>query len=323
MQIYAAGWCLQSPAINYFKKFLKINASRVFLKGIIYPKKIPASIEEIPVLDFDEFIDLPATHSSKIIECHLPDNKTLSEDFHQYFTKIGLTVVKISDFCNQIVDNDLENKWILPFNGISTSDIRRIRKIDPPSFLAENFFDTKSSDIFQALDNALRHSRWDSMMSFDKGETLDEALLESLLLMQKAVGPHNYRILEAPQIFLNALLKLKHRPDHHAFKIIMTRDKSALLGEQLAFYQKCFKNDLVIEEYESPNLGGTIYLSNTATPILQRASNDLTMRNAIFIMRRSIIDHHTLIHSSGHRKFRIALRQPDTQYQHLVASFIA
>ena len=52
MKIYAAGWALQSPALNIFKHFLRLNPA-VEISGIIYPKKIPNHIDGIPVLDFD------------------------------------------------------------------------------------------------------------------------------------------------------------------------------------------------------------------------------------------------------------------------------
>src|SRR5256885_6088549 len=78
MQIYAAGWALQTPILNHFKRFLKINSHHLKLSGIVYPKKIPSNIEGIPVFDFNEVLER-IDPSTIFIECYLRSEEHTSE----------------------------------------------------------------------------------------------------------------------------------------------------------------------------------------------------------------------------------------------------
>lgn len=184
MQIYAAGWALQTPILNHFKRFLKSNPHHLSLSGIVYPNKIPSAIEGIPVLDFNEVLK-ELVSPAIFIECFLPSNQNLSTDFQKFFQKNNIKSIKLPDFLNSLIGDDNENILTLPFQRISTADLRSLRKYPAPSFIGGNFLDPESFTTAQTLHSVLCQSKWEALMSFDKDKSLYQTLLESLSLIQK------------------------------------------------------------------------------------------------------------------------------------------
>lgn len=323
MQFYTAGWALQNPALNYFKTFLKINDGIISTKGIIYPKKIPSNIENISILDFQDVLNEIST-SDTIIDCIHPINKQLAEEIYNFLQKNGFTITSISDFIANIIENDSENLWKLPFHEISTADIREIQKTPTLKLLSSNFLDHQSYEVALALDTALRNSLWEGLLAFDKDETLDQAVLESLTLMQKICPPQIYHILDNSVFFLNELIKLQQIQNNNDYKIILGNDLVSNMGDYFKFYAECFKNRIFNDttNIEINDETKITYLSKSAQPIINKIQNRLPIKSAIFIMQRSIIDYYDLVNSLGKDSFRVALRQPDTQHTHLVASLI-
>lgn len=313
---------MQAPILNHFKHFLKSNPHHLTLSGIVYPQKIPSAIEGIPVLDFEEILN-ESTSPIIFIECFLPSNQKLSSDFQKFFQENDIKSMKISDLLNSLISNDSENTLNIPFHGISTADLRALHNATPPSFIGGKFLDPESFTIAKTLHSIFCQSRWEELMGFDKDKSLHQTLLDSLSLIQKTRAPHNYQIIDSPQLFLGTLLKLRHLNEDQPFTVTLTSTLAAQLGESLEFHEKCFNKSLIITDDATENPDTTAYLSGCASFMHQRLGDNLPTPTALMIMRRSILDYHSLASAFEEQEFRISLRQVDTQPEHLIAAFFS
>src|SRR4051812_32858308 len=116
MKTFTAGWALQKPDQNYFKKFLHIN--NISIDGIIYPKKIPKDIEGIPVLDFDDARDL-VTPDDLVLD--IGDNPELQGELDTFFTAKGVERVGIPAYLDRLISEDQHDALQLPVAGIQSS----------------------------------------------------------------------------------------------------------------------------------------------------------------------------------------------------------
>ncbi|ABX33254.1 hypothetical protein Daci_0608 [Delftia acidovorans SPH-1] len=322
MQIYAAGWALQTPILNHFKRFLKINSHHLKLSGIVYPKKIPSNIEGIPVFDFNEVLER-IDPSTIFIECYLPSNQELSKDFSNFFQKNNINSQKISEFLRTIIEKDSQELISTPFKHISATDIRSLHKFTPPSFISGNFLDPESYTTANTLHSIFHNSKWDALMEFDNDNSLGQFLINSLSFVQKTRFPKNYQIINSPILFLDSLIKIRQLNDSESFNIIINSTVADQLGNSLEFYKNIFQNHLTIANQPAENSESTAYLSNSTSFMYQRIKSNLQTSTAVMLMQRSIIDYHNLAQALEGQNFRISLRQVDTQPEHLISTLFS
>lgn len=324
-EIYSACWALQDPALNDFKRFLRLNAERLRMAGIIYPSKIPDTIEGIAVLDFQEALaKIPA--GTPLLDCTHADAAhtsalMLREKFQYFSRRHKYPLIPIAQWLCTLAQDDVHNALRWPIPEVSSADLRALRAAPAPALLEGHFLDTESYRTALTLDHALRTAQWERMLAFDQDNTPAQALQETLLLVHQVRAPRRYRILSAPLRFLDALLQFQQAQRDFSIHL----HHSLLQGiapHQLAFYAQCFKGRLHIEETTSADDASTACLSESAVAIIEQIKDGQSTPCAVFGMARSLLDHHDLGAALGTQNHRISLRQPDTQFSHLMASLI-
>lgn len=324
-ELYSACWALQDPALNDFKRFLRLNAEQLRMSGIIYPTKIPDAIEGIAVLDFQEalakipagtpLLDCMHSNATQASALKLRAEVELFSRVHQY------PLIPIAQLLRTLIQDDAQNTLQWPMAGVSSDDLRSLLAAPVPALLTGHFLDAESCLVALALDHTLRTAEWERMLAFDKDETPEQSLQETLHLVYQVRGPQRFRILSAPLRFLNALLQFQQVQRDFSIHLHCSL-LQGIAPHQLAFYAQSFKGRLHIEETASEDDANTVLLSESAAAITQRIKDDQSTSCAIFGMTRSLLDHHDLCTVLGTRNYRISLRQPDTQFSHLMASLI-
>lgn len=317
MKTFAAGWTLQKPDQNYFKKFIHLND--ISIDGIIYPKKIPQDIEGIPVLDFEDARDR-VTPDDLVLD--VGDNPELKAELDAFFTAKGIDRVAIPAYLDRLITDDRHDALQLPVAGMRSSDIRHLKSTPPQGRFDEHFVDTASYDVASRLDGIFRHSQWQKLVQFDCDDTPGLVLLDILLDLNKQGLVKHLRVHDTPREFLDAILKLKLHDPKASFAVSVSDHAFAELGGRAEFYRRSLADCMVPF---TGALAGTdpasIMLTGSIDAIVA-ASVHGPLPSAICFMPRSIIDHVALRNAFGERQYRILLRQPDTMAQHLIAAIL-
>ncbi|MDM0027656.1 hypothetical protein [Variovorax saccharolyticus] len=315
MKIYAAGWVLQSPALNFFKRFLHFND--IVLAGIIYPKRIPPDLEGIPVLNFEEAREVLA-RDDIVLQCALDTevNKPLLRSFSDFFSELGLVTTSVADFVNGLISDDSGNRLRLPFAGVSSADIKALRQGAEPVFVDGDFFDFESYEVARRLDAVLRSSDWKRMLDFDHDETLESGLLDVISQIHGAGFAGGYKVVDSPRLFLNALIQMRLQDASASFHLELSEAALHELGPRREFYERCFRDCLGGE-----SKGTTLLLSGSADAVIEPAQAGRA-QPAICVMKRSLVDHAALKRALGKTAHRVLLRQPDTELSHLISALI-
>lgn len=318
MKIYAAGWVLQSPALNFFKKFLRLNPN-VCVSGIVYPKKIPEDIEGIPVIDFD-CAQRIILHGDVVLDCHRPGpNDGLHAAFVEFFESQGLRMTSVVDFLGSLVERDRENGLRFPVDGVNSQDIRDLQTATPFALVADRFADLESFEVASRLDGIARSSDWDGMLAFDRDETPEDALFDVISKLHEFSLPTRFRVLDAADVFLSALLNLRVRRPEASFSVELTQSRAGEMGSRFEFYRRSLKID---EATTVANSKDVVLLGGETGTILAAYKRDKKVSPSIFFMRRSILDYRRFRRSLGTQECRILLRQPDTSPENLVAAVL-
>jgi len=315
MAIYASGWVLQIPALNFFKKFLRLNPS-VSLSGIIYPKKIPEDIDGIPVFDFDHAKKIIAP-GDIVLDCHRPGpNDLLHAAFQEFFSTLNISMTSVSDFLGSLIQKDHENRLRIPVDGVQSRDIHDLLKEAPFEFVKDKFADLQSFEVAKKLDEIARSSDWDNMLVFDKDEIPEEGLFDVISDLYR-LGPSRrcFRVLEMEDVFLNALLKLRVQHPEAPFSVELAESVLEALGPRCEFYRRSLRISEISDSQNELLLGAT----NTISAACSQEKRALP---SIFFMPRSILDCRRFLHSLKGAEYRVMLRQPDTSPSSLIAALM-
>lgn len=318
MRVFASGWALQSPALNFFKKFLRSNP-HVSLAGIVYPSKIPEDIEGVPVLDFDD-ARRTITPDDIVLNCNRSPIGDLSlyHTLVEFFASIGIELTEVNNFVSSLVEEDAKNLLRFPVEGVTSSDIRALRDQPRFSFTRGRFFDPVSFETAIALDDMARAPDWDRMLVFDQEPSPEHALSEAIAaLLRMGVAPR-FRVIGEATIFLNALLQLRMTQPEATLAVELSEPAGHTLGPRLDFYCR----SLGIAEI--PAVSGdtdAIFLGDADSVISAFQANGI-ISPAVFFMRRSIFDYRMLQGLAGSTAYRIMLRQPDTSPGSLIAGLL-
>jgi hypothetical protein len=316
MKTFAAGWSLQKPHENYFKKFLRLN--NIALAGIVYPKKVPDDIEGIPVLDFATAQDA-VTPDDLVLDTAA--NFALQKEMQTFFGAKGIQLVSVPDYLDRLIADDRQDALQLPVEGIQSSDIRKLKESPAPSLFDQHFLDPESYQLASTLDGVFRHSEWHHLIGFDRDDTPDSVVFNVLLDLNKQGLLKHLIVLDTPRFFLDAILKLKHYDAKASFTVSVSDAAITDLGGRAEFYRRSLSDCLVpFVADEASRDGKAILLSGSAEPILSAGAR--SPLSAICLMRRSIIDYVAVRNAFGERQYRILLRQPDTTASNLVAAIL-
>jgi hypothetical protein len=314
MKIFAAGWSLQKPHENYFKKFLRLN--HIALAGIVYPKKLPDDIEGIPVLDFDTVQDA-VTPDDIVLDTAA--NPALQRELATFFAEKGIQLLSVPDFLDRLIAADRQDALHLPVEGIQASDIRKLKSLPPPSLFDGHFLNPESYRVAATLDGVFRHSEWHRLTGFDQDDTPDSVVFNILLDLSAQGLLTHLVVLDTPRLFLDAILKLKHHDPKTSFTVSVSDTAIADLGGRAEFYRRSLSDCMTpYLADEAARDRRSVLLSGSTAPVLPTGS----LPSAIFFMRRSIIDYVAVRDACQGHPYRILLRQPDTTASNLVAAIL-
>lgn len=317
MKTFTAGWSLQKPEQNYFKKFLHIN--NISIDGIIYPKKIPKDIEGIPVLDFDDARDR-VTPNDLVLD--VGDNPELKAELDTFFTAKGIDRVGIPAYLDRLISEDQHDALQLPVAGMQSSDIRHLKSTPRHGRFDEHFLDAASYDVASRLDGIFRDSQWQKLVQFDLDDTPDLVLLDILLDLNKQGLVKQLRVHDTPRAFLDAILKLKLHDAKASFSVSVSEQAFAELGGRAEFYRRSLADCIVPFTGGGASTDPTSIMLTGSIDAIVAASAQGPLPSAICFMPRSIIDYVAVKNAFGERQYRILLRQPDTMAQHLIAAIL-
>jgi|GEM_PF-2238343 len=316
MKIYAAGWALQSPALNFFKQFLRLNA--ISISGIVYPRKIPDDLDDIPVLDFAEARQA-VSPDDMVLECHRPGaaDLRLGMDLKAFFDSLGVKTTSTTDFIVSLIRQDQQNSLKFPVPGLTSQDIRELWNEAPFNFIDDGFADLESYTVGSRLDEISRAADWDRMLAFDQDDTVDNVLFNVIEDLFARGICQDFHVLNTPRPFLNALLKLKTRYPEAALPVEVNETAINELGTHLEFYRR----SLGFTTATADDRRRTTYLAGSLDTVAQRLPPGQPA-GAIFFMQRSIVDYRKLQRTLGTASHRVLLRQPDTMPAHLIAALL-
>jgi hypothetical protein len=319
MNIYAAGWMLQKPDLNFFKKFLRLNKD-CQLAGIIYPEKIPEDIEGIPVLDFK---DGEQTIVQGDIVLDASANASMQKAFGKYFGARQIAVTSIPDYVGSLIADDHCDGLRLPFYGILSQDVQALKRTAAPTLVGDQFLDFESYDVASKLDNIFRRSEWGRLCEFDRDETPENVLFDIMRDLHSRGVIKHLSVLDSPVVFLNAILKVRLHDSKASFTVALSDHAVKELGHRLEFYQRCLADCLVPFTHSDAGQAEDAVLLSGSTDQVTSMLHSAGTNSAIFFMRRSIIDYGRLKHLIGDRTHRVLLRQPDTEPSNLIAALLS
>jgi hypothetical protein len=317
MKTFAAGWSLQKPDQNYFKKFLRLN--NISIDGIVYPKRIPSDIEGIPVLDFGEAHDIVKPDD---IVIDLSANPQLQKELKAFFETKGIKLVSVADFLDRVITEDKHDALRLPVAGIEADDIRTLKCAPTPGPFDAHFFDPESYEVASKLDGIFRNSEWERLVEFDQDETPGNMIFSVLLDLHARGLLKHLNVLDTPRVFLDAILKLKLHDSKASFTVSLNDKSIEDLGGRFEFYRRSLADCIVsFDSGEVTRDNQSILLSGSIDPIVS-ASSRKPLLSAICFMPRSIMDYITVKNAIGEHQYRILLRQPDTMAHNLIAAVL-
>ncbi|WIH06646.1 hypothetical protein KHF85_09785 [Xanthomonas translucens pv. graminis] len=316
MRIYAAGWALQSPALNFFKRFLVLNA--IQLSGIVYPRQIPDDLDGIPVLDF-ETARSELHVGDVVLECHRPgvDDQRMGTALSEFFATLRIQTVGVAAFISSLIEQDQGDLLRFPVAGVTSTHLRGLRDEPLPRLIEDGFVDLRSHQVATRLDAIARSCDWDQMLAFDQDQTPEEELHVVVAELHAYGMLQRVHVLDTPLPFLEALLALKVQAPESELVVELAAAAAQALGPQLEFYRRSL-GCLQVAEASA----GVTYLSGSADAIARVMRPGHMSAPAVFFMRRSILDIGTIRRASGAQPYRIMLRQPDTSPGNLIAALL-
>lgn len=320
MKIYTAGWALENPAFNVFKRFLKRNVSRIEVGGILYPKRVPPSIEGIPVI---EFADGRTRFDGPLVDCMHRDNNNMRDVFARWCETEGVPLISVPQLVSRLIAEDTGDTWCLPFEAVSGADIRALAAKPLPGMIEGRFADIRSWHLAQKLHHILASSHWDRLLDFDQDDTLDAALLRTVQELWTTLAPASCRILGPAVQFLDVLLGLmRHGLD--VCDVVITQEQWRALGPRRSFYGCCFGERLVVidDEAAQPPVPGEWHLSDSLDALLSRTGAALPSGPVVVRLRGSLVDYHRMADHWAGKDLRVSLVQPDIAADHLVATVL-
>ncbi len=316
MKIFTAGWSLQKPDQNYFKKFLRFNDIKI--DGIVYPKKIPEDIEGIPVLGFDT---AQAAVQPDDLVIDMAANGELQKELEAFFAAKGVKLISIAAFIDGLLAEDRAGMR-LPVAGVQAGDIRHLKSAPAPDPFDRHFHDAESYDVASKLDGIFRHSEWQRLVEFDRDDTPQNVLLHVLLDLNTRGLLKHLSVIDSPRIFLDAILQLKLYDPKAAFTVGVSDEAIAALGGRAEFYRRSLADCIVpFTDAEASAGGKTILLAGSAEPIVAAGAR-ASLLSAVCFMPRSVLDYLAVKTALGERPYRILLRQPDTAAHNLLAAIL-
>ncbi len=176
MKTFTSGWAFQKPDQNYFKKFIRLN--NIAIDGIVYPKKILADIEGIPVLGFDDAHDIIQPDD---LVLDVSTNPDLRKELEPFFAAKDIDCVSVPDYLDRLLSADQHDALLLPVAGIKASDIRKLKSAPIPDRFDAHFLDAESYEVASKLDGIFRHSQWQRLVEFDRDDPTGNVLFNVLL----------------------------------------------------------------------------------------------------------------------------------------------
>lgn len=317
MKTFTAGWSLQKPDQNYFKKFLHL--SNISIDGIVYPKKIPNDIEGIPVLGFEEAHEVVKPDDLVV---DMAANPELHKELEAFFEAKGAKLVSVAAFLDRLITEDQHDALRLPVAGIKASDIRNLKSAPVPDPFDEHFLDSESYEVASRLDGIFRNSDWQRLIAFDRDDTPGNVLFGILLDLNARSLLKHLSVLDTPRVFLDAILKLKLYDPKASFTVSLSDSAIEELGGRSEFYRRSLADCIVpFDGGDAPSDSKSILLTGSADPVVS-ASSRSPLLSAICFMPRSIVDYVAVKNALGQRQYRIMLRQPDTMAQNLIAAIL-
>jgi len=317
MKTFTSGWAFQKPDQNYFKKFLHLN--RIAIDGIVYPKKLLADIEGIPVLGFDD-AQVAITPADQVLD--LSTNSEVRKELDAFFVAQGIERVSVPDFLDRLIAQDQHDALLLPVADIKASDIRYLKSAAAPGPFDTHFLDAESYETASKLDGIFRHSMWHQFIGFDRDDTPGNVLFNVLLDLHARDLLKHVRVLDTPRVFLDALLKLKLHVPKATVKVSVSDAAFTDLHGRAEFYRRSLGDCMVpFDGAGAAQPEHTMLLAGSIDPIMAASSHN-PLLSAICFMPRSIVDYVALTNAFGERQYRLLLRQPDTGAHNLLAAII-
>lgn len=318
MKTFTSGWAFQKPDQNYFKKFLHLN--RIAIDGIVYPKKLLADIEGIPVLGFDD-ARIAITAADQVLD--LSPNSEVREELDAFFKAQGIERVSVPDFIDRLIMQDQDDALSMPVAGIKASDIRQLKSRAVPDPFDAHFLDAESYETASKLDGIFRHSAWQRFLGFDRDETPGNVLFTTLMDLEARGLLTHLRVLDSPRVFLDAILKLHLHVPKATFTVSVSDEAFAALGGRAEFYRRSLGACSVPFDSDAARHDArAILLAGSVDPIVAAAASHAPLLSAMCFMPRSLIDYLALSDALGQRQSRILLRQPDTGAHNLLAAVL-
>lgn len=312
-KLYASGWAFQKPDQNYFKKFLHLN--RIAISGIVYPKRMLADIEGIPVLDFE---DAPAAIGPGDCVIDISPNSEVRVALTAFFEAQGIERVSVPDFIDGMIADDGQDTLLLPVAGIQSRDIRHLQSLPVPDAFDAHFLDAESYEVAGRLDGIFRHSQWQRLVEFDRDNTLGNVLFDVLRDLQARGLLKHLTVLDTPRVFLDAILRLRLYGSTASFTVSLSDRAIDDLGARAEFYRRSLADCIVPFARRD---GRSILLAGAPEPLMA-ANAHSELLSGICLMPRSIIDYVGLKNALGEHQYRILLRQPDTAAHNLIAAVL-
>lgn len=335
MKTYSVGWSIYGPHANYLKHFIHHNKDTIGFSGIIFPKKITDKIETVPLFDFEDNIFQPGKDVFFIdcmhFDCFHPNYRNLRNKFTEFFRNRNCDIVKVGDFINLLIKNDVANSLHLPFKDISSSNIQWLHnEPEPVPMGSDPLLDIESWRVLDAMDKIFRTSNWDDILKFDQEKTLDQELLDAVLEISKLEQISNFYIDSNAANFMDVLLAFQFKSGESIhgntnFSVQCSEDSVQSLGDRIDFYQHAFGARLSIVPSLPPFKPEHLILTGDACRTLDKTAGYNLPKKMVAIMPRSIFDYYRALSVYRNAKVDIkaAMRQPDTQFSHLVGMFFA
>lgn len=337
MKTYCVGWSLLGPHANYLKRFIHQNKDAIGFSGIIYPQKKTDKIETTPLFDFeDSAIFQHADRETFFIDCtHFdffhPNYTSLKEKFETFFAAKKLQLHKTGDFLNMLIKEDIHNQLQLPFEGVTSADIRDLQNTQSHASTAfDPLLDIESRHVLGAINRIFTKSNWDDILKFDQDNTLEQSLLYAILEANKLEPIRSFYIDSNAANFMDILLAFQFKSGEAGsihgnsnFSILCNKESTQTLGDRLEFYKHAFGSRLSIIPFQSLPKSNPMFLTRDPFRTLEKSADNLPEK-MISVMPKSIFDYHRSLDIYRQKEVNIKtwIRQPDTQFSHLVGMFL-
>lgn len=299
--VYIAGWVYLSPRLNFFKKILYLNPS-IHISGIISHDAPWDNLDGIPVISLSEFKD-NKNKNNLIVRHSLSDDGKLVADL---LKKENFELLELNLFLKKIF---LSNNLIAPPGLGSSSEIVRFCKV-PGRPKLQDYLDIHSYDLANKLTYIVKSFEWDRFYDFDKGNAIEQSMLEVLSDVYTSGISINFLVTGSVKYYLDLLVALKNRFPEHNIRVELAANVKSGLPAHREFYELFFGEKL-FTNYSNGIDSKTLVLAESFEDF---PKNYYLQNTPNFLCRLpdSIIGLDRIKSTLKGLGYRYILRQPDT-----------